>query len=113
MLAMPLLKIESELSKKLYNLNKPQFTKQGTRVFLEISELTTVPLGIRGHYEPPSFEEIKAEMAKLDKFTIVELTYNGKHYHGLSSKASCDTASIITGISIAYNRAFKEMCVVV
>ena len=43
------------------------------------------------------------------KYTIVELEYNGKHYHGLSVRAPCDEKTTSAGIAYAYRRAFENM----
>lgn len=57
----------------------------------------------------PDSCEVEAWTIAVDKFTIVELTYNGKHYHGLSAQANCDDNNVMTGIYNAYHRAFKSM----
>jgi len=57
----------------------------------------------------PDSCEIEARTMAVDKFTIVELTCNGKHYHGLSAQANCDEREVMTGIYVAYHRAFKSM----
>ena len=57
----------------------------------------------------PEFWEIGVRTIAVDKFTVVELTYNGKHYHGLSARAECDEPNEMTGIYHAYHRAFKSM----
>ena len=57
----------------------------------------------------PDSCEIEAWTIAVDKFTIVELIYNGKHYHGLSAQANCDDDNVMTGIYNAYHRAFKSM----
>lgn len=57
----------------------------------------------------PDSCEIEAWTIAVDKFTIVELIYNGKHYHGLSARALCDEEDIMIGVYTAYNRAFKSM----
>ena len=46
---------------------------------------------------------------KSGKYTIVELEYNGKHYHGLSVRAPCDMNHTSAGIAVAYRRAFENM----
>lgn len=91
---MPLLPIEPSISKKLYILNATYIGKIEKNTFSR----------------KPWFENIEAKFAKLNKFTIVELTYHGHHYHGLASKADCDNSSVYTGLAVAYNRAFKLMC---
>ncbi|MCK5216340.1 MAG: hypothetical protein KAJ93_01030 [Methanosarcinales archaeon] len=57
----------------------------------------------------PDSCEIEAWTIAVDKFTIVELICNGKHYHGLSAQANCDDDNVMTGIYNAYHRAFKSM----
>jgi len=57
----------------------------------------------------PDSDEIEARTMAVDKFTIVELVHNGKHYHGLSAQANCDDDDVMTGIYVAYHRAFKSM----
>lgn len=57
----------------------------------------------------PDSCEIEAQTLAVDKFTIVELICNGKHYHGLSAQANCDDDDVMTGIYNAYHRAFKSM----
>ena len=57
----------------------------------------------------PDSCEIEARTIAVDKFTIVELICNGKHYHGLSAQANCDDDNVMTGIYNAYHRAFKSM----
>jgi len=88
MTLVPFLQIEYNTSKKLYNINTTKYP-----------------------FETPTLKNISAKMAIIDKFTIVELTYQGHHYHGLASKADCDKTKIYTGLAVAYNRAFRAMCV--
>ena len=57
----------------------------------------------------PDSCEIEARTIAVNKFTIVELICNGKHYHGLSAQANCDDDDVMTGIYNAYHRAFKSM----
>ena len=57
----------------------------------------------------PDSCEIEGWTIAVDKFTIVELICNGKHYHGLSAQANCDDDNVMTGIYNAYHRAFKSM----
>lgn len=97
MIIMPLLPIEQTISRRLYNVNAVKYR----------NELAT---SCGETHIPPWFESIKAKMAKLDKFTIVELTYHGKHYHGLASASLCDKPNMYTGLAVAYNRAFEKMC---
>lgn len=100
MIVMPLLPIESVMSKKLDDLNAAKYRKK-------LSRSTYCIINV---YRPPWFESINAKIAKLDKFTIVELTYHGKQYHGLASMALCDKPNMYTGLAVAYNRAFEKMC---
>lgn len=44
-----------------------------------------------------------------DKFTIVELLFRGRRYHGLSAKSNQDMSNLTEGIAHAYSRAFKNM----
>ena len=50
-----------------------------------------------------------ATYVQFGKYTIVELEYNGKHYHGLAALAPCDMNNISAGIAVAYHRAFEAM----
>lgn len=52
---------------------------------------------------------VSCKFMKTGKFTIVELARNGKHYHGLSSRANCDSSNWFTGVAVAFNRAFDSM----
>lgn len=45
----------------------------------------------------------------VEKFTIVELIFNKKRYHGISVKSDQDTQNLTEGIARAYLRAFDEM----
>jgi len=58
---------------------------------------------------PISFHRITATTTIINKYTIVELTYDHKHYHGLASRADCDKENTVTGIAVAYHRAFEKM----
>lgn len=64
------------------------------------------------HRTLPRYNDISATITIVEKHTIVELIYAGKHYHGLAAKANCDEDSLL-GVKIAYNRAFKAMIGVV
>lgn len=44
-----------------------------------------------------------------DKFTIVELLFRGRRYHGLSAKSDHDMSNLTEGIAHAYSRAFDNM----
>ena len=57
----------------------------------------------------PDSCEIEVGTISVDKFTIIELTCKGKHYHGLSARAECDDDDVMTGVYNAYHRAFKSM----
>ena len=46
---------------------------------------------------------------RTDKFTIVELLFNGRRYHGLSAKSDQDMSNLPEGIAHAYSRAFDNM----
>lgn len=93
MTVMSLIPIDQTISRLLYNVNVIKYHK-------EI---------VKSYYDPLRFESIKAKIARFDKFTIVELTYYGKHYHGLTSMARCDKPNMYTGLAVAYNRAFEKM----
>ena len=95
--------IPRELSNKLYRQNFAKYKKDR----YNICQTGRTMLYIHSSYD------IIATMTAVEKFTIIELTINGKHYHGLTSKADCDVDNGLTGIAIAYNRAYKKMCGVV
>lgn len=59
--------------------------------------------------EFPGYNEIETNVVVFAKYTIVELAVNGKHYHGLGVKSDSDDMDDITGIAIAYNRAFQAL----
>jgi hypothetical protein len=46
---------------------------------------------------------------RIDKFTIVELLFRSRRYHGLSAKSDQDMSNISEGIAHAYFRAFDNM----
>jgi len=50
-----------------------------------------------------------ATYVMFEKYTIVEMVYNGKHYHGLAALAPCDEMMTSAGIAVAYRRAFESM----
>ena len=50
-----------------------------------------------------------ATYVQFGKYTVVELEYNGKHYHGLAALAPCDMRTTSAGIAVAYKRAFENM----
>ena len=81
------------LSKKLYDQNMQSYTRH---------KIPSVWWQIQ-------YNAIKETVTTINKYTIVELTHNNKHYHGLASRADCDKENAITGIAVAYHRAFKKM----
>jgi len=93
MITIPLLPLEPSISKRLYNQNAMK-----------------ILLNYKYRLSTPRYKNITVKIAKIDKFTIVEIIYQGHHYHGLSSRADCDKLSFYTGVAVAYNRAFKAMC---
>jgi len=58
---------------------------------------------------PISFHQITTTTTIINKYTIVELTHNNKHYHGLAARAECDQDNAVTGMAEAYHRAFEKM----
>ena len=50
-----------------------------------------------------------ATYVQFGKYTIVELVFDGKHYHGLAAQAPCDMRTTSAGIAVAYKRAFENM----
>ena len=53
---------------------------------------------------------IGIEYTVVDDFTIVEITHDSKHYHGLAKlNDRCDTWDEDTGVVIAFRRAFDLM----
>lgn len=104
------------LSKKLYDKNAKKFTKPAELLYFglpanlryvfpyEITPFKIVPGRI-----PPQLKDIATTITTIDKYTIVELTHNNKHYHGLASRADCDKDNAVTGIAVAYHRAFEKM----
>lgn len=81
------------LSKKLYNQNMQQYTQHKKPGVWWLMPLNA----------------IKVKVTTIDKYTIVELTHNNKHHHGLASMADCDKENAVTGIAVAYHRAFEKM----
>lgn len=49
------------------------------------------------------------EIRTHDKYTIVELEFNDKHFHGLAVCSHSDKNNRRTGIAIAYRRAFVKL----
>ena len=90
------------LSKKLYNQNAMKYIYKNS-----ISGFQT--LFFKLSFLGPRIEDIKVKVTTINKYTIVELTHNNKHYHGLASRADCDKENAVTGIAVAYHRAFKKM----
>jgi len=92
--------IPPDLSRKLWDQNTKKYRCLGIlkccRCITRISRIF------------PPFENITATVTTVEKYTIVELAYDSKHYHGLTAKADCDEDDL-TGMAIAYNRAFKAM----
>lgn len=90
------------LAKKLYDQNITKyFNLIGSGLCFITSVLNTK--------FTPSYDSIKTSTTTTDKYTIVELTHNNKHYHGLSSRAYSDKENVVTGIAVAYHRAFEKM----
>ena len=85
--------IHPALSKKLYDQNMQYYTQhKKPSVWWQIQ-----------------YNAIKETVTTINKYTIVELTHNNKHYHGLASRADCDKENAVTGIAVAYHRAFEKM----
>ena len=81
------------LSKKLYDQNMQSYTQHKKP----------------GVWWQIQYNAIKENVTTIDKYTIVELTHDNKHYHGLASRADCDKENAVTGIAVAYHRAFEKM----
>ena len=90
------------LSKKLYDQNAAKYTQRYRIPGYSTQFHSSVC------FAPPR-THISATMTAIDKYTIVGLTYDDKHYQGLTSRAACDKENSMTGIAIAYNRAFEKM----
>ena len=56
-----------------------------------------------------SLKGLESFFCRVDKFTIVELLFNGKRYHGLTAKSDQDITNVTEGVALAYKRAFDEM----
>ena len=93
--------ILNKLPKKLYDLNRTKYH------VLQIYSCGHDPCSI--YYKIPDFDQITMSTWASDKYTVVQLEFNGKHYHGLASRSKADKHDINVGIAIAYNRAFKQM----
>ena len=81
------------LSKKLYNKNMQHYTQHKKPGVWWLIPLNSIDVNV----------------TTINKYTIVELTHNNKHYHGLASRADCDKDNVVTGIAVAYHRAFEKM----
>jgi len=90
------------LSEKLYTQNAMKYTYKNS-----ISEYKT--LFFKLSFFGPRIDDIKVNVTTINKYTIVELTHNNKHYHGLAARAECDQENAVTGIAVAYHRAFEKM----
>jgi len=105
-----MVKLSAEHHMIMYNQNRNKY--QGT-CYWNSKELVRREMGMLMYQlypvSIPNINEIKARVITVDKFTIVELLHNNKHYHGLTARAKCDSESIMTAIYIAYNRAFQSM----
>ena len=80
-------------SKKLYDQNMQHYTQHKKP----------------GVWWQIQYNAIIETVTTVDKYTIVELTHNNKHYHGTASRADCDKENAVTGIAFAYHRAFEKM----
>lgn len=80
-------------SKKLYDQNMQHYTQHKKP----------------GIWWQIQYNAIKEIVTTIDKYTIVELTHNNKHYHGLTSRADGDKENAVSGIAVAYHRAFDKM----
>ncbi|MCK5225089.1 MAG: hypothetical protein KAQ89_00065 [Planctomycetes bacterium] len=89
------------LSKKLYYQNAIKYTSK--------CKIPSVPTGVLLSRFRPAHADITVAITTINKYTIVELTHNNKHYHGLASRADCDKENAVTGIAVAYHRAFEKM----
>lgn len=90
------------LSKKLYDQNAIKYIRKNS-----ISGYNTLYFNLT--CSAPPHADLSASITTINKYTIVELTYNNKHYHGLASRADCDNKNAVTGIAVAYHRAFDKM----
>lgn len=105
------------LSKKLYDQNAPKYKKLATLVYTGhtssgipyIASNQPKPYEIIPGLNAPAHKDIAVNITAINKYTIVELTHNNKHYHGLASRADCDKENAVTGIAVAYHRAFEKM----
>lgn len=52
---------------------------------------------------------VNCKYLRIGKFTIVEIVRDNKYYHGLSAKSHSDKEAAMTGIAIAFNKAFLSM----
>ena len=90
------------LSKKLYDQNAMKYTRKNS-----ISGYNTLYFNLT--CRSPPHTDISTSITTINKYTIVELTHNNKHYQGLASRADCDKENAFTGIANAYHRAFEKM----
>lgn len=52
---------------------------------------------------------LHATITQFHKFTVVELIFAGCRYHGLASMHIGDEPNDLTGIGLAYSRAFDQL----
>ena len=83
--AIPLLQIEPSIAKKMYDQNSSK------------------------HRVCPTFMALEQKFTMVDKFTIVELTLYNCHYHGLAACNPKDKRKFISGLYLAYHRAFENV----
>lgn len=55
------------------------------------------------------FKGLESFWSAMEKFTVVELVFDGKRYHGLSVRSKQDDWSTTEGIARAYLRAFDAL----
>ena len=102
------------LSKKLYDQNIAKYSDIiNSKMYfvssvLNAFECTADQVGCNKPVAP-TYNTLKENVTTINKYTIVELTYNSKHYHGLATKADCDKENVVTGVAVAYHRAFEKM----
>lgn len=90
------------LSKKLYDQNAIKYIRKNS-----ISGYNTLYFNLT--CRAPPHADLSTSITTINKYTIVELTHNNKHYHGLASRADCDNNNAVSGIAVAYHRAFDKM----
>jgi ribosomal protein S27E len=59
--------------------------------------------------ENQALKGLESFYCRIDKFTIVELLFRDKRYHGLSAKSDQDMSNLSEGIAHAYSRAFENL----